>query len=123
MLHTEEAMDDRGHFKYEHFWMSLNLSFANVQDLLLHMIHKQNPQVIKGLKLKNQGGLEPTESWQQAGPVSQKSSKSKETIFILFIPISIISLKRLVPSIKSLKISKIIKPPRQEWKGVTEKEE
>lgn len=33
--------------------MFLNVSFTSVKDLLLCMIHKQNPQVIKGLKLKN----------------------------------------------------------------------
>lgn len=52
MLHAEEAIDKRRHFKYEHFQMSLNV-FHKCVDLLLHMIHKHNPQVIEERKLKN----------------------------------------------------------------------
>lgn len=57
MPHAEKAIDYRGHFQYDDdFQMSLNVSFTNVKDqrlIFLHRIHKQNPQVIRGLKLKN----------------------------------------------------------------------
>lgn len=54
MPQAEEAIDSRGHFQYDDdFQMSLNVLFTNVNDLLLHRIHEQDPQVIRGLKLEN----------------------------------------------------------------------
>lgn len=53
MLHAEEAIDERGHFKYEYLQMTLTVSFINVHDLLLHTFHMHNPQVIEGPKVKN----------------------------------------------------------------------
>lgn len=83
-------------------------------------IHKWNPQVIKGLKLKNCRGIEHAELWHWADSLLQNCSKSKEIIFILFIPMY--SPKRLKTSYnKRHRINKVIEPLRQ-WEKKKERE-